>query len=214
MTTWSTRSKLLANQQKDDDSLVRMIVSELLEENRRKTMDGLRLFISVDKYATVQIGDLQKDMKPKIVTEISFATDFREQLFGKTRMNSFYDHRSFVLFQPLAEPCGSSPEHTACPQANCSECTMQQFTANAQCNAPHHVDIGDADKRALANKKQATLETPPLAKLRTIQTDLDLHVCSNQRWRSHGQCHFSSGNAFRLPVQKGTASIPQEIGPH
>ena len=100
MTTWSTRSELLANQQKDDDSLVRMIVSELLEENRRKTMDGLRLFISVDKYAIVQIGDLQKDMKPKIVTEISFATDFREQLFGKTRMNSFYDHRSFVLFQP------------------------------------------------------------------------------------------------------------------
>ena len=43
---------------------------------------------------------------------------------------------SFFLFQRLAELCGSSPEHTACPQANCSECTMQQLTANAQCNAP------------------------------------------------------------------------------
>ena len=129
-------------------------------------------------------------------------------------MSSFHEHMFFFLFQRLAEPCGSSPEHTACPQANCSECTMQQITANAQCNAPHHVDTGDADKRALAKKEQATLETPPLAKLCTIQTDLDLHLCSNPRQRSHGQCHFSSGNAFRLPVQKGTASIPQEIGPH
>ena len=76
MTTWSTRSKLLANQQKDDDSLVRMIVSGLLEESRRKIMDGLRLFISVDKHATVKIGDLQKDTRPKKVTETSFATDF------------------------------------------------------------------------------------------------------------------------------------------
>ena len=57
--------QLAKNSWQDDDNPVRMIVSELLEESRRKIIDGLRLLISVDKYATVKIGDLQKDIRPR-----------------------------------------------------------------------------------------------------------------------------------------------------
>ena len=52
------RAKILQHQQKDGDSPVRMIVPGLLEESRRKIMDGLRLFTAVD-------GDLEKKRGPK-----------------------------------------------------------------------------------------------------------------------------------------------------
>ena len=78
----------------------------------------------------------------------------------------------------------------------------RRIAANAQCrnsqqmhSATHHVDIGDADKRALAKNRRLT-------KLRTIQTDLDLHLCSNPRPRSHGQCHFQQWKCIPTPSSK------------
>ena len=50
----SNALKLLANQQKDGDSPVKMVVQGLL-----KIMDGPRKFIAVDNHAE-KIGDLEK----------------------------------------------------------------------------------------------------------------------------------------------------------
>ena len=46
--------KLLANQQKDGDSPVKMVVTGLWKKSRLRIMDGLF------KYPTVKIGDLEK----------------------------------------------------------------------------------------------------------------------------------------------------------
>ena len=53
-----------------------MIVPGLLEESRRKIMDGLRLLIAVDNYAAVKIRDLHKETRSKKVVRPSFTTDF------------------------------------------------------------------------------------------------------------------------------------------
>ena len=68
--------KLLANQQEDGDSPVRMIVPRLLEKNRRKIMDGRRLFIAVDNYTAVMIEDLEKETTSKKVVKPRFTTHF------------------------------------------------------------------------------------------------------------------------------------------
>ena len=39
-------------------------------------MDGLKKFIAVDKYAAVNIGDLEKETKSKRVVKPEFTTDF------------------------------------------------------------------------------------------------------------------------------------------
>ena len=55
-----------------------MIVPGLLEESRRKIMDGLRLFIAVDNRAAVKIRDLHKESRSRKVVKPSFTTDSRE----------------------------------------------------------------------------------------------------------------------------------------
>ena len=39
-------------------------------------MDGLRLFVAVDNYAAVKIGDLEKETRSKKDEKPRFATDF------------------------------------------------------------------------------------------------------------------------------------------
>ena len=74
--------KLLANEQKDGDS-VRMIVPGLPKKSRRKSVDGPRLFVTVGNYAAVKIGDLEREtrskkgVKPKFTTHI-FGAVIRE----------------------------------------------------------------------------------------------------------------------------------------
>ena len=70
------RSNSWANQQKDGDSAVRMIVQGLLEKNRRKRMDRCRLLNAVDNHAAVKIGSLEKGARSKNVVKPRFATDF------------------------------------------------------------------------------------------------------------------------------------------
>ena len=50
--------KLPANQKKTGDSRVNMVVQNLPEKSRLKTMDGLRRFIMVDNHEAVKFGDL------------------------------------------------------------------------------------------------------------------------------------------------------------
>ena len=76
------------------------------------------------------------------------------------------DH-SFFLFQRLAGLCGSSTEHTACPKANCKKCKCPVQRAMLTLETPTSVHW---------LKAQATLETPPLTKVRRR----DLHR-RNQR---------------------------------
>ena len=63
------RSKFLANQQKDGDSPVKMVVQEI--------MDGLRRFV-VDSGEAVKVGDLEKNMGSRKVVTPKFTTDFLE----------------------------------------------------------------------------------------------------------------------------------------
>ena len=51
--------KLLANQQKDGDSPVNMVVQCFSEKSRLKTK-GLGRFTTVDSQETVKVGDLEK----------------------------------------------------------------------------------------------------------------------------------------------------------
>ena len=67
--------KLLANQQKDGDTPVQMVVQGLQQKSRLRIMDGLRKFISVDDHAAVEIGDLGKNIESKKVLKPMFSTD-------------------------------------------------------------------------------------------------------------------------------------------
>ena len=53
---------LLAHQQKDGDSPVRMVVQGFPKKSRLKIMDGLRRFIMVDNHEVVKVGDLEKNI--------------------------------------------------------------------------------------------------------------------------------------------------------
>ena len=52
--------KLLANQQKDGDSFIQSIVTDLCERNRKGIMDGLRNFMKVDNHCALEVGHLRK----------------------------------------------------------------------------------------------------------------------------------------------------------
>ena len=52
--------KLLANPQKNGDSLIQSIVTGLHERNRRGIMDGLRRFIKTDNHRAVDVGHLRQ----------------------------------------------------------------------------------------------------------------------------------------------------------
>ena len=69
--------KLLANQQKDGDSPVKMVVPDLPEKSRPRIMNGLRKCIAAESHAAAQIGDLEKDMTSKRVVKQKITTDFR-----------------------------------------------------------------------------------------------------------------------------------------
>ena len=58
-----TAHKILANQQKDGDSPVSMVVQGFPKKSRLKIMDGLRRFIMADNHEAVKVGDLEKNME-------------------------------------------------------------------------------------------------------------------------------------------------------
>ena len=60
-----TVPKLWANQQKYDDNPFRMIVPGLLEQSRRKLMDGLRLFMAVDDSWAVERNEVPESGEAK-----------------------------------------------------------------------------------------------------------------------------------------------------
>ena len=66
--------KLLANQQKDGDSTVKMVVRGLQERSRLKMMDELRSFIMANN-REVRVGDLEKNMASRPVKP-KFTSDF------------------------------------------------------------------------------------------------------------------------------------------
>ena len=68
--------KLLANQQKDGDSPAEMVVPDLLDKSRLKTMDGLGMSVAVDKYAAVKIWDPEKKTKSARVVSQKCTTNF------------------------------------------------------------------------------------------------------------------------------------------
>ena len=70
--------KLLANQQKDGDSPVEMVVQGLQERSRLRIMDGLRKFIMVENHEAVKVGELEKNMESRKVVMPKFTTDFPE----------------------------------------------------------------------------------------------------------------------------------------
>ena len=67
----------LANQQKDGDSPVRMIVPGLLEKKSAKHNGRAQVvFFAVDKYAAVKIGDVEKETRSKKAAKPDFTTDY------------------------------------------------------------------------------------------------------------------------------------------
>ena len=74
-TTWSTHSKLLANQQQGGDSLVEVLVEGLHERSRLKMMEELQRFITKDSHEVVKTGGWEKTqeslpvVKPKVTTD-------------------------------------------------------------------------------------------------------------------------------------------------
>ena len=54
--------KLLTNQQKDGESPLENIVTDLLEKSRKAMMDGPRKFIAVDNHEAVEVGGLRRGM--------------------------------------------------------------------------------------------------------------------------------------------------------
>ena len=54
---------MLANQQEDGDGLIQNIVTNLLGEERRKSLtEGLRDFIQVDNHRALQVGHLKEGL--------------------------------------------------------------------------------------------------------------------------------------------------------
>ena len=70
--------KLLANQQKDGDCPVKMVVQGFQETSRLKIMDALRSFIIVDNRGAVKVGDLEKNMESRPVVKPKSTTGFLE----------------------------------------------------------------------------------------------------------------------------------------
>ena len=70
--------KLLAKQQEDGDSPVKMVVQGLQGKFGSEKMDGLRKCIAVDNHEAVKVGDVEKNMESKEVVKPKFTTDFPE----------------------------------------------------------------------------------------------------------------------------------------
>ena len=68
--------KLMANQQKDGDSPVKMVVQGFQEKSRLKIMEGLRRFILVDNPEVVKVGDLEKNVESRPVVKPKSTTYF------------------------------------------------------------------------------------------------------------------------------------------
>ena len=67
---------LLAKQQKDGDSPVKMVVQGSQGKVGSEKMDGLRKCIAVDNHEAVKVGDVEKNMESKEVVKPKFTTDF------------------------------------------------------------------------------------------------------------------------------------------
>ena len=70
--------KPLANQQKDGDSSVNMVVQRLPERSWLNMMDWLRSFIMVASHEEVKVDDLEKNMESRPVEKPKFTIDFPE----------------------------------------------------------------------------------------------------------------------------------------
>ena len=68
--------------EKMGDCPVRMIVPGSLEQSRRKLMDGLWLFIAVDKCAAAKIRNLQKDTRSKKIDKAKVRDRFPGRFRG------------------------------------------------------------------------------------------------------------------------------------
>ena len=83
-----------------------MIVPGLLEESRRKILDGLRLFIAVDNRAAVKIRDLHKESRSRKVVKPSFTTDSPEAVLrddaGEPTLRAHEEGKVFCA--PLSTP--------------------------------------------------------------------------------------------------------------
>ena len=78
-----TALKLWANQQKDGDSPVNMVVHGFPEKSRLQIMDGLRRFVMVDNREAVKVCELDKKVKSSKVVEPKFTADFAEAVVGE-----------------------------------------------------------------------------------------------------------------------------------
>ena len=56
--------KLLANQQRDGDSLIQSTVTGLREKSRERITNGLRSFIVQDSYCAVEVRHLRNGQRP------------------------------------------------------------------------------------------------------------------------------------------------------
>ena len=89
--------KLLANQQKDDDSPIRSIATGLHERSRRDFMDVLRRFLEADNHSAADVGNLRRGTK---------AANVKKPLFSEACVNT----NAFVpgYSSRLCGNCGSS----------------------------------------------------------------------------------------------------------
>ena len=69
--------KLLANQQKDGDSPVKMVVQGF-SRGKSAQHNGLRKFIMFDNHEAVRVGGLHKNMESRKVVNPKFTTDLSE----------------------------------------------------------------------------------------------------------------------------------------
>ena len=83
---------LLANQQKDGDSLVKMGVQGLQEKSWLRIMDELRRFISVDNHEAVKVGDLKSNLESLEVVKSKFAADFLETVVREEKERACCAH--------------------------------------------------------------------------------------------------------------------------
>ena len=176
--------KLLANQQRDGDSHVRMIVPGLLERSRRKMFDGLRLTVAVDNSAAARIGDLEKETMSEKVGKPKFTSDFPGAVFGKARMSSPSEHMKKVCSAPQAIFQGV--EGTEWEAIYCQYKELQQAMKN---------------KKSGENKKAKVLWALKEAKDRGGRGDFcDAGHEKESKTRAQAVCEQKTGTIKRMTV--------------
>ena len=75
---WINALKLLANQQKDCQSPIQIIVTGLHKTTRKGIMDGPRSFITEDNHRAVDVGHSRKGIKPFHVRKPKFSEAYPE----------------------------------------------------------------------------------------------------------------------------------------